>query len=265
MKRSELPILRRSTASTGSRSSADSAPPPPLLSPARDRERVLARRLDDQPRSERTRPRSPLTRSTFEGHHDNVAAAMLGGFTDRRWRDLRIDFDPHPIVDGRVLVPSTFGSPTSEAREALSPTVDRSRTRSSTSDMPSLTGDRAHAATRVLIMTRCGTDRTKTRGRVMPEVGASCSRSSGGEGARRVSPESGPSLLAFERDEPAESRTISGTLAGDRSGVPAIRRRMASRSSSRTDPQATHRPVPTASRRPSARSTSGINRGDVSA
>ncbi len=64
--------------------------------------------------------------SAIEGHSDNVAAAILGGFTitaGATWHR----FDPHPDLRVAVVVPTHLRLPTHEARAAVPDQIQRWR------------------------------------------------------------------------------------------------------------------------------------------
>ena len=62
--------------------------------------------------------------AAFEGHPDNVTAAMFGGLTVSLSGGYA-RFDPHPSLEPIVLVPERVRVATSDARNALPPLVDR--------------------------------------------------------------------------------------------------------------------------------------------
>jgi homoserine kinase len=61
----------------------------------------------------------------LEGHPDNAAAATFGGLTVFAPGNGYVRVEPHPSLDPVALVPDRLRVPTSAARSALSPTVDR--------------------------------------------------------------------------------------------------------------------------------------------
>lgn len=151
----------------------------------------------------------------FEGHPDNVLAAMFGGLTvslDGGYARLV----PHPSLDPLVLVPERVRVATSEAREVLSPTVDRAdavfnighaalAAVALTQDpdlLFSALRDRLHEEARALLMPESADLLEHLRGR---EIAACLS------GA-------GPSILAF----PTEGQSVADLPRGWRSISPGV-------------------------------------------
>jgi homoserine kinase len=62
--------------------------------------------------------------ASIEGHPDNAAAAVYGGFTLVASGSVH-RFDPHPDIDPVVVVPERLTLPTSAGRKALTETVSR--------------------------------------------------------------------------------------------------------------------------------------------
>jgi len=78
----------------------------------------------------------------LEGHPDNAAAAIAGGFTIA-FGDGVIRLDPHPALSPVVLIPADVRLPTKEARIALPDTVSR----------PDAVFNAGHAAATVVALT----------------------------------------------------------------------------------------------------------------
>jgi homoserine kinase len=138
--------------------------------------------------------------SELEGHPDNAAPATYGGLTVFAPGSGYVHrLDPHAALDPVVLVPDRLRLPTSEARRALAPTVDRE-------DAVFNVG---HAALAIVALVRGDLDlllvalhdrlHEGVRASMIPEVATLL------EDLRRRQPPAclsgaGPSLLAFERD-----------------------------------------------------------------
>ena len=86
---------------------------------------ALAHALVD--RANRSKDHGPVATfaiaAELEGHPDNAAAAVFGGFTIALPSGLAHRLDPHPDLRPVVLVPERTRLATSEARSALSETV----------------------------------------------------------------------------------------------------------------------------------------------
>ena len=146
-----------------------------------------------------------------EGHPDNAAAAVFGGFTMVVDGEVVARFDPDPDLRPAVFVPSGARIATGEARRALPPTVPHADAASNA----------AHAALTAVallhdpgLLPRAMRDRLHedVRLSLVPEVRETFDRIRAAGLAVCVSG-SGPSLLAFERDdavtpEPAEGWRI---------------------------------------------------------
>jgi homoserine kinase len=152
----------------------------------------------------------------LEGHPDNAAAAVYGGFTivaDRVVRRL----DPHPDLDPVVLVPDHLRLPTADARDVLPSNVSR----------PDAVFNVGHAAMAVVALTRSPDllivalqDRLHENARAgfVPESAALLA-----DLRRQQIPAclsgAGPSLLAFQRD----GHEVGGLPDGWRAIRPGVR------------------------------------------
>ena len=134
----------------------------------------------------------------LEGHPDNAAAAVYGGFTLVAGEGLVQRFDPHPDLRPVVLVPEGVRLPTGEARRALPAQVSRE----------DAVFNAAHAALMVAailhdpgLLYPAMRDRLHqdVRLALVPEVRRVFERISAAEVPVCVSG-AGPSLLAFERE-----------------------------------------------------------------
>jgi homoserine kinase len=154
--------------------------------------------LGDHP-SPGSEPAATLVHAgSFEGHHDNVAAATVGGFVIVVGGHIH-RFDPHPDVDPVVLLPRHLRMPTEKARAVLPDPVPRWEAVYNIShasllslamvDRPDLIwhalGDRLHQSARLALL---------------PEVAAVAEQLSEDAVPFCVSG-AGPSLLVFERED----------------------------------------------------------------
>ncbi|HET9249973.1 MAG TPA: homoserine kinase, partial [Actinomycetota bacterium] len=135
----------------------------------------------------------------LEGHPDNAAAAVFGGFTIVVDERVVARFDPDPELRPALFVPAALTISTEEARRALPEAVPRD-------DAVSNAG---HAAlTAVALLLEPGLLPSAMRDRLhedvrlalVPEVRAVYDRVRGAGLAVCVSG-SGPTLLAFERED----------------------------------------------------------------
>ena len=267
--------LHGGAASEGSTRGIDAAVRPPRdePDPARAWSRVVrrggGRRRRDRAASLRAfrRPvhaagaHAAALASVFEGHADNAAAAVLGGFTSGPGGS-PVRLEPHPDVARRARRPR--GSDVSRRRPGPQSPTDPREERGVQHRQGCAPGDRLHAGPEPAhgalqeIDPRRRAGGARCRRSALPDEGLRSAKVpaclSGGRG-RRSSPSSARTR--------ARSRTIR--TAGWAVWRPGDRHRWRRGRRRGLSAQATQRPVPTASRRPSARSTSGISRGDVSA
>jgi homoserine kinase len=137
--------------------------------------------------------------SALEGHPDNAAAAVLGGFTMVLDDRVVARFDPDPDLRPTLFVPSDLRVSTDAAREALPETVPHA-------DAASNAGHAALTAVALLhdpgLLPGAMRDRLHedVRLALVPEVRATFDRLREAGLAVCVSG-SGPTLLAFERDD----------------------------------------------------------------
>jgi homoserine kinase len=156
---------------------------------------ALASRLLDPPHDART---MFTLAADLEGHPDNAAAAVYGGFTLVVGDGSVQRFDPHPDLRPVVLVPEVR-VPTEEARRALPGQVSRE----------DAVFNAAHAALMMAaILLEPGLLRRAMQDRLHQEVRLALAPQVRGVFERLVAAEvpicvsgAGPSLLAFERDE----------------------------------------------------------------
>jgi homoserine kinase len=135
--------------------------------------------------------------AVLEGHADNAAAAVSGGFTMVAGRTVR-RLEPHPSLLPVVFVPEER-LPTSAARDALSPTVSRE----------DAVFNIGHAALVVVALTEGDVDlllvalhdrlHERVRAAMIPEVASLIDDLRHREVPACLSG-AGPSILAFERD-----------------------------------------------------------------
>lgn len=157
---------------------------------------ALASRLLDSAHD----PRTTFTMAAdLEGHPDNAAAAVYGGFTLVAGEGSVRRFDPHPDLRPVVLVPEGVRLPTEEARRALPTQVSRE----------DAVFNAAHAALMVAALLRepellypAMRDRLHqdVRLALVPDVRSVFERIAAAGVPICVSG-AGPSLLAFERGE----------------------------------------------------------------
>lgn len=88
---------------------------------------LLVRHLLDQPGRDRAGDPAAVFRlaSRVEGHPDNAAAAVYGGFTLAPQDGEVLRLDPHPSIRPVVLIPEGERLSTSEARRALGSLIPR--------------------------------------------------------------------------------------------------------------------------------------------
>jgi len=151
----------------------------------------------------------------FEGHPDNVLAAMFGGLTVALAGEYA-RLVPHPSLDPLVLIPERVRVATSGAREVLSPTVDRA----------DAVFNIGHAALTAVALTHhpdllflALRDRLheEARARLMPESADLLEQLRGQEIAACLSG-AGPSILVF----PTEGQPLPDLPRGWRSISPGV-------------------------------------------
>jgi homoserine kinase len=135
----------------------------------------------------------------IEGHPDNAAAAVFGGFTMVVDERVVARFDPDPALRPVLLVPDDLRVPTGDARRSLAPTVRRE-------DAIANLGHAALTAVALLhepgLLVAAMRDRLHEDARLalVPEARRVYDTVRGAGLAVCVSG-SGPSLLAFERED----------------------------------------------------------------